>query len=79
MYQPSVGWVRRWLMRPIFALKDLGQWGQDSPVAACNAGLMVALPARDLRIVRFLLAVVMRFASKVAAPFLTAPCHDGRS
>ena len=21
------GWVRRWLMRPVFALKNLSQWG----------------------------------------------------
>ena len=30
--------MRRWLMRPIRALNDLRQWGQDSPVAACCGG-----------------------------------------
>ena len=70
------GVVRRWLMRPIRALNDLRQWGQDSPVAACCGGLLMA---RDLRAVRLFLAVVMRCASCTAAPFLIAPRHAGRS
>ena len=78
MHHPSVGvgWVRRWLMRPIHALKVLRQWGQDSPVAACGGTLPMT---RDLRAMRFNLEVEMRCASCAAAPFQIAPRHAGRS
>ena len=75
----GVGWVRRlWLMRPFHALKVLRQWGQDSPVVACGGGLPMT---RDLRAMRFNLAVLMRCASCAAAdaPFQIAPRHAGRS
>ena len=35
---PGVGWVLRWLIKPIFALKVLGQWGQGSAVGVMSFG-----------------------------------------
>ena len=71
----GVGWVLGWLIKPIFALKVLGQWGQGSAVESWVLG---ALLARDFLVARLLFADSRRRESYAAAPLLITPRQAAR-
>ena len=71
----GAGWVLRWLIKPIFALKLLGQWGQASAV---GSRVPWTLPVLDFLVAGFLFAVSWRRDSYAAAPLLMAPRQAAR-